>query len=186
MERLNVHRILIGLPPLEFDLRLVIAAKKHSEEMVAKNYFAHDSPTAELKTPWLRAGREHTKANGECIAAGQGTGVGAFTGWYYSQPHHKILISGGPCIGVGRCRDTWTLMMGGSSLGNPATNKMAAYVRKRYEAGEKPDLLLELGKWCANNQLFTQAQDELERLVALAPDNEAAKKAMERVRTRKH
>lgn len=186
IERLNIHRILIGLAPLEIDLRLVIAAKKHSEEMVAKNYFSHDSPTPELRTPWLRAAREHTKANGECIASGQSTGVGAFTCWYYSQGHHKIMIGGGPCIGVGRAADKFTLLTGGSSMGNPATNKMATYVRKRYEAGERPELLLELGKWCVNNQLFTQAQDELERLVALAPDNEAAKKALERVRSRKH
>jgi hypothetical protein len=133
----------------------------------------------------MRAGREHTKANGECIASGAPGGVAAFRQWYYSQPHHRILISGGPCIGVGRCRDSWTLMVGGSSLGNPAASKMGAYVRKRYEAGEKPEALLDLAKWCANNQLFTQAEDELERLLVLEPKNAAAEKALERIRSRK-
>lgn len=183
--RLNVHRILIGLAPMEIDLRLVVAAKKHSEEMVAKKYFAHDSPTESLKTPWMRASREQTGSNGECIAGGQGTGVGAFTGWYYSQGHHKIMISGGACVGVGRAASTWTLMVGGSRIANPRTDKMATYVRRRYEAGDKAEALFELAKWCASVQLLVQAQDELERVVALDPNHEAAKKALERLRARK-
>jgi hypothetical protein len=186
IERLNVHRVLIGLQPVEIDLRLVVAAKKHSEEMAAKNYFAHDSPTAELKTPWQRAAREQTKASGECIAFGADSGVAVFSQWYYSQGHHRIMTGPGPCVGVGRGGSKWTLMIGGASMGSIATNKMAAYVRKRYEAGERPEALLELAKWCAANQLVTQAQDELERLLALAPDNEAAKKALERIRGKKH
>ncbi|HPD13331.1 MAG TPA: CAP domain-containing protein [Planctomycetota bacterium] len=183
--RLNVHRLLIGLAPMEIDLRLVIAGKKHSEEMVAKKYFAHDSPTESLKTPWMRAGREQTGSNGECIAGGQSTGVGAFTGWYYSQGHHKIMISGGACVGVGRAGSTWTLMVGGSRITSPRTDKMATYVRRRYEAGERAEALFELAKWCASVQLLTQAQDELERVVALDPNHEAAKKALERLRARK-
>ncbi len=183
--RLNVHRILLGLAPLEIDLRLVVAAKKHSEEMVAKNYFAHESPTEGLKTPWQRAGRERTAASGECCATGRNSGVGAFTGWYYSQPHHKIMISGAACVGVGHHGDKWTLMVGGSRMANPRGDRMAGYARRRYEAGEKPEALFDLAKWCASNQLFAQAQDELERLLALQPDHEAAKKALDRLRTRK-
>ncbi|MBM4041641.1 MAG: CAP domain-containing protein [Planctomycetes bacterium] len=185
LEVLNTHRILVGLAPLEFDLRLVVAAKKHAEEMVAKTYFSHDSPTEALKTPWLRAGREHAKANGECIANGSESGVAIFRMWYYSQGHHKIVLGGGPTVGVGRCGSTWTLLTGGAAASSAAAAKMPAYVRKRYEAGERPEPLLELAKWCANNQLFTQAEDELERLLALAPDHAAAKKALERIRSRK-
>lgn len=185
IERLNIHRILLGLAPFEIDLRLAITGKKHSEEMAAKGYFAHESPTPELRTPWMRAARQLTKSNGECIASGPASGVAAFTGWYYSQGHHKIMIGGGPCVGVGRAGERWTLMTGGSSMGNPAANKMAQYVRKRYEAGEKPDLLFELAKWCASNQLLVQAEEELVRLLVLAPDHEGAKKALERMRARK-
>ncbi len=183
--RLNVHRILLGLQPLELDLRLVVAAKKHSEEMVAKNYFAHESPTEGLKTPWQRAAREHTAASGECIAGGHASGVAAFTAWYYSQGHHRIMLSGATAVGVGRCRDKWTLMVGGSRAANPRADRMAAYVRRRYEAGEKPEALLDLAKWCASNQLLAQAQDELERLLAIEPAHDGAKKALERLRTRK-
>jgi len=183
--RLNVERILIGLAPMEIDLRLVIAAKKHSEEMVAKGYFAHDSPTPELKSFSQRAGREHTGASGECIAAGSGDGVGVFKMWYYSQGHHKIMISGSSCIGVGRCKETWTLMVGGSKMTGVTATNMAKYVRRRYEGGDDAPKLFLLAKWCAENKLLIQAQDELERVVALDPKNEDAKKALERIRARK-
>ena len=184
IERLNVHRILIGLAPAEIDLRLVAAAKKHSEEMVAKDYFSHDSPTPDLKTPWARAGREHTGSSGECIAAGPGSGVGAFQMWFYSQGHHKIMISGASAVGVGRCQNKWTLMMGGSRMSGALAGKMAQYVRRRYEAGESIEKLLDLAKWASDNKLVTQAQDELERVLLLDPKNEQAKKALDRIRSK--
>jgi hypothetical protein len=185
--RLNIHRILIGLAPVEIDLRLAVAGKKHSEEMAAKGYFAHDSPTPELKTPWQRAGREHTAPNGECIAAGSESGVATFMQWYYSQGHHQIMISGASSIGVGRRKSTWTLMMGSPKPGGPNATKMAQYVRKRYEAGEDAAKLFDLAKWCAAapTQLLTQAQDELERVLALDPKNEQAQKALDRMRGKK-
>jgi len=123
--RNNVHRILLGLGALEIDLRLVAAAKKHSEEMVAKQYFSHTSPTPHLASPWTRAGREGTSAGGECIAAGSGSGVGTWQQWYYSQGHHKIMIGGGRAIGVGRQGNTWTLMTGGNRMSGTQAAHMA-------------------------------------------------------------
>jgi len=182
MARLNLHRMLIGIAPAAIDLRLVIAAKKHSEEMVAKRYFSHESPTAGLQSFGQRASREYTGASGECIA-GSGSGLGAFGMWYYSQGHHTIMIAGSS-VGVGRCNDTCTLMSGNSRMVGEAANKMAQYVRRRYEAGEEAAKLLDLAKWCAEARLLTQAQDELERVVLLDPKNDAAKRALDRIRTR--
>ena len=67
-----------------------------------------------------------------------------------------------------------------------STLEKSGFTTDHYEAGDKPEPLLELSKWCASNQLYTQAEDELERLLVLAPDNEVAKKALERIRSRKH
>jgi len=182
--RLNWHRILLGLAPVHVDLRLVVAAKKHSEEMVAKRYFSHESPTPALKGFGARAAREHTGARGECIAAGGGGGAATFRMWYYSQGHHKIMIGAGPAVGVGRCRNTWTLMMGGSRMRGATASKMGRYVRDRYRAADDPARLLALAKWCADNRLITQAQDELLRILELEPDNKPAKKALDRIRGR--
>jgi len=177
MARLNVHRLLLGLDPVEIDLRLVVAAKKHSEEMAAKKYFSHVSPTPKFAEFGQRASREHTGASGECIAAGQKDGVGAFQAWYYSQGHHKIMIMGAPAIGVGRCENTWTLMMGGGKQG-PDGGKMGQYVRERYRAGKDPAAILALAKGCVAAKLLPQAEDELERLLEIDPENEVAKKAL--------
>jgi hypothetical protein len=174
--RLNTHRLLLGIRPAEIDLRLVIAAKKHCEEMVEKNYFAHNSPTPELSTPWKRAAREGTGAGGECIAGGR-SGVGVFRMWYYSQGHHKIMINGST-VGVGRKEGKWTLMVGGSKLRGAQAERYAGYVRRRYRADGHPARLLKLAKWCASNRLLTQARDALQRLLAIDPDHAEAKKAL--------
>ena len=180
--RLNWHRILLGIHPVHIDLRLVVAARKHSEEMVAKRYFSHESPTPALRSFGARAGREHTGARGECIAGGGSSGVGAFRMWYYSQGHHTIMLFAVPAIGVGRCNGRWTLMMGGARMAGPTASKMAQYVRRRYQAGDDTDRLLALGKWCADNRLLTQARDELERILSIEPDHEQARKALDRLR----
>jgi len=179
--RLNWHRILLGIHPVHIDLRLVVAARKHSEEMVAKGYFSHESPTPALRSFGARAGREHTGAGGECIAGGGSSGVGAFRMWYYSQGHHKIMLFAVPAIGVGHCNGKWTLMMGGARMAGPIASKMAQYVRRRYQAGDDTDKLLALAKWCADNRLLTQARDELERLLTIDPDHRQARKALDRL-----
>ncbi|MFW6162447.1 MAG: CAP domain-containing protein [Planctomycetota bacterium] len=180
--RLNWHRVLLGLSPLHIDLRLVIAAKKHSEEMVAKGYFSHASPTPHLKGFGQRARREHTGARGECIAGGQSHGVGAFRAWYYSQGHHKIMVGSGRAVGVGRAGRTWTLMMGGSKMKGSRAVTMARYVRRRYQAGDDTEKLFALARWCADQGLLTQAQDELERILVLDSDHERARQVLERMR----
>ena len=183
--RLNVHRVLLGIRPAEIDLRLVVAAKKHCEEMAAKGYFSHTSPTPALASPWQRAAREHTRANGECIAAGSRSGVGAFRMWYYSQGHHKIMISGAPAIGVGRHGGKWTLMTGPARMRGTTAGKMAQYVRRRYQAGDDAAKLLDLARWCVDSRLLTQAEDELIRVLHLDPDNSRAEKALARLRAMK-
>jgi len=180
--RLNHHRILLGIHPVHIDLRLVAASKKHSEEMVAKNYFSHTSPTPHLAGFGQRAGREHTGAGGECIAGGGRSGVGVFRMWYYSQGHHKIMIFGVAAIGVGHCNGKWTLMMGGSRMAGATAGKMARYVRARYQAGGDVEKLFALARWCTENRLLTQAQDELEHILAIDPDHGQARKVLDRMR----
>ena len=181
---LSAYRMLIGLEPLGIDLRLVIAARKHSEQMVEKDYFSHESPTAELKSFGNRARREYTSASGECIAIADG-GPAAFNTWYCSQPHHQIMISKEPCVGVGGCGSRWTLMTGGSKgLFGPAA-KMTQYVRDRYRAVKDPDRILRLARWCVKNHLVTQAEDELQRVLQIDPGNAEAAKALAALQAKK-
>jgi uncharacterized protein YkwD len=47
----NAAREAAGLKPLALDSNLSAVARAHSAEMRDKNYFAHESPTENLKTP---------------------------------------------------------------------------------------------------------------------------------------
>lgn len=179
--RLNTHRLLLGIRPVEIDLRLVIACRKHSEEMVAKDYFSHTSPTPHLASFGQRAGREDTRAGGECIAAGSKRGGAAFRMWYYSQGHHTIMLAG-TTIGVGRCNGKWTLMAGSSRLGGAAADTYTKYVRRRHAAGADADRLVQLARWCSSAGLHNQARDELDRALAIAPDHEQAKRTLSTLR----
>ncbi len=188
--RLNVHRLLIGLQVMYIDPRLVIASKKHSEEMVEKGYFSHKSPTEGLKSPGDRAKREYTSWSGwcgECIARpGRASGLRAFRQWYYSQGHHGIMISGAACVGVGSTGGTFTLMVGNdTSWSAPRTVKMDTYVRGRYRAGDDPDMLFKVARWCQKDGLKTQAMDELARVLKLKPDHKEAARMLKGLQQRK-
>lgn len=50
----NSQRERLGLWPLKFDPKAQLAARRHSEEMVALTYFSHTSPVAKNRTAKMR------------------------------------------------------------------------------------------------------------------------------------
>ncbi len=54
VELTNAERLKARLEPLTVDPVLVKAARAHSREMSRDNYFSHESPTSELRTPMKR------------------------------------------------------------------------------------------------------------------------------------
>ena len=109
---LNVIRVMLGLRPMQLDLRLAAAGRDHSKDMYERKFFAHESPVPGKKTPWDRAARQGVKASGECIAAGMASGPSAIRGWFFSPGHHKIIMSGAAKVGIGKYGRHWTLMTG--------------------------------------------------------------------------
>jgi hypothetical protein len=111
----NVYREAIGLLPYEADPRLVQAARRHSKEMVDKNYFSHESPTPSEKDFGMRSKNAgYAGGAGENIASGTGTGEATFWLWFDSPGHHKNFAGGQNALGVGRWRDRWTQNFGGA------------------------------------------------------------------------
>jgi hypothetical protein len=111
----NVYREAIGLLPYEADPRLVQAARRHSKEMVDKNYFSHESPTTSEKDFGMRSKNAgYAGGAGENIAAGTSTGESTFWLWFDSPGHHKNFAGGQNALGVGRWRDRWTQNFGGA------------------------------------------------------------------------
>lgn len=109
----NRRRLILGLEPLAIDLRLVTAGRDHCKDMIAQDFFAHTSPVEGKTTPWDRARLAGTRANGENIAAGQATGLGAVMAWWYSPGHLKNMMNPSfDRIGLGRQASHWTQMFG--------------------------------------------------------------------------
>ena len=81
------------LPPFTFSGRLRDAAREHSADMLAKQYFEHDSPSE----PFDLRIRRHLSAPlvGENIGWGTGkyaTPEGMVNLWMHSAPHRKVLL----------------------------------------------------------------------------------------------
>ncbi|MEK7467241.1 MAG: FHA domain-containing protein [Planctomycetota bacterium] len=126
----NEYREMMGRAYLELDDMLGKCAKKHSQEMIDLAYFAHESPTARLRTPGDRAKVEgYLGGVGENIAMGYGDARSAFMGWYNSSGHHRNMLSDSwNHIGLGAIGSMWTenLGRGTSHLGSKADDGKAS------------------------------------------------------------
>ena len=112
IQRLNLIRILVGLPAQAIDMGLVQACRVHSEDMCTKGFFAHESPVTGRETPWKRAQAAGTSAGAENIAAGTDSGVGAIGMWWHSPGHHKNMLGQHKRTGLGRYERHWTQLFG--------------------------------------------------------------------------
>lgn len=111
--QLNRIRIALGLNVVAIDEKLGQAARDHSVDMRTLGFFSHESPVPGKRTFGDRAARAGTTASAENIAAGQATGGGAISAWWYSPGHHKNMLGGHARTGLGRSESTWTQMFGG-------------------------------------------------------------------------
>jgi uncharacterized protein YkwD len=90
---LNDVRRAHNLPPLAFSAALRAAAREHSSDMLARQYFEHDSPDEAFDA----RNRRHLKSNmvGENIAWGTGsyaTPAGIVKLWMNSPGHRRIIL----------------------------------------------------------------------------------------------
>jgi len=82
-----------GDSSLVIDERLALAAKRKADDMFAKNYWAHNSPTGE--TPWVfikGAGYTYVYA-GENLARGFTTSKDVIDAWMASPDHRENMLS---------------------------------------------------------------------------------------------
>jgi uncharacterized protein YkwD len=107
--RLNAARAAYGLPAVRADARLARVARAHSLDMVAHQYFAHDSRSGAsfasrlLGADWMRGRRRWTV--GENLAWGTGPRAApAFVvaAWLRSPPHRRVMLHPGfRVVGIG-------------------------------------------------------------------------------------
>jgi uncharacterized protein YkwD len=97
----NASRIKLGKAILTWDDTIAGTARKHSQDMAAKNYFAHDS--LDGKSPFDRMEDDGLKlrAASENIAAGQTSAIFAHHSWMNSEGHRVNLLSDIKKLGTG-------------------------------------------------------------------------------------
>ena len=89
----NQKRLENGLPPLSFSPELATAARNKANDMLLKNYWAHNSPDG--RTPWeflKEAGYNYVYA-GENLARGFNTSLDVTNGWMASPTHRANVLS---------------------------------------------------------------------------------------------
>ncbi|MBD0293379.1 MAG: CAP domain-containing protein [Jiangellaceae bacterium] len=102
--------------PLRVDDRLVAAARGHSEDMAARDYFDHVSPEGD--GPGERTAAEgYPQWSGENLALGYSTAEDVVAGWMRSDGHRRnILNCDSVAVGVGAADSEkgiyWTQIFG--------------------------------------------------------------------------
>lgn len=88
------------LPPLAPARRLMLASRRHSEDLARTATFQHETPTGSAyypagAFPWQRVSAEGYEWNGmgENIAAGYADGAAAHRGWWHSDGHRQNLLT---------------------------------------------------------------------------------------------
>lgn len=109
----NQERAKAGLTPLKNDWELARVAEHKSQDMAAKNYFSHTSPTYGSPFTMMQNYGIKYKSAGENIAQGQTSAAQVVNAWMNSSGHRaNILNKNFTHMGVGYVKDGnyWTQM----------------------------------------------------------------------------
>ncbi len=87
----NQERAKLGLSPLTWNDTLAGIGANHCQDMIDRNYFAHESPEGQGPSDRADAAGYHWTWIGENIAEGYSTASEVMTGWMNS-PGHKANI----------------------------------------------------------------------------------------------
>jgi uncharacterized protein YkwD len=88
----NAERAKSGCPALRTDERLRTAARRHSGDMAAKNYFSHTAPNGSTFVERSRAAG-YSSPGAENIARGQPTAAAVVAGWMNSEGHRANILN---------------------------------------------------------------------------------------------
>jgi uncharacterized protein YkwD len=102
LEKVNAARLKARAQPLRASSQLDQAAQKHAEDMLARGFFAHESPDGKTVRERAQAAGYDWRAIGENIAEGQLTVDEVMDTWMKSPGHRRnILDPGFTELGVG-------------------------------------------------------------------------------------
>ena len=101
----NEERAKYNVAPLKWDDSLAALAESHCEDMIDRNFFAHNTPDGQTPFDRMKAAGITYSSAGENIAAGQSSPQNVMDSWMNSPGHRKnILNPDFEYIGVGLAR----------------------------------------------------------------------------------
>lgn len=101
----NEERAKYNVAPLKWDDSLAALAESHCEDMIDRNFFAHNTPDGQTPFDRMKAAGISYSSAGENIAAGQYSPQNVMDSWMNSPGHRKnILNPDFEYIGVGLAR----------------------------------------------------------------------------------
>lgn len=90
----NIERVKAGCLEVKTDERIRTAARAHSADMAANNYFSHTSlDGSNFVTRMQRAGYPKSSAAAENIAYGYSSAQAVVNGWMNSEGHRKNVLN---------------------------------------------------------------------------------------------
>jgi uncharacterized protein YkwD len=112
LARVNEARKKAGMAPLRSNARLDQAAQHHAEDMLARGYFAHESPEGKTVRERARAAGYDWRNIGENVAEGQFSVDEVMDTWLHSPGHRGNLLDPefkelGVGLALGRSRGTY-------------------------------------------------------------------------------
>lgn len=109
VDRMNAHRVSLGLSALVWDSRLAAVATAHSQDMEDRDFFSHTNPDGEDPGDRLDGAEVTYRAWGENIAWGYTTGAAVLSAWLASDGHRASIENGYfTHHGVGKVGTIWT------------------------------------------------------------------------------
>jgi uncharacterized YkwD family protein len=106
LELVNRERAKQGLQMLAGNSELTRVARKKCQDMINKNYFAHESPTYGSPFQMMEAEGIRFSAAGENIAKGQRSAEEVMSAWMNSPGHRSNIMSPAYTqLGVGMAKD---------------------------------------------------------------------------------
>lgn len=106
---LNQHRLDSGCPSLSWNEDLAVVAQLHSQDMIARDFFAHTNPDGQSPFDRIQAAGISYSGAAENIAYGYATGDAVLSGWLASSGHKANIEN---CSltqhGVGLAGTHWT------------------------------------------------------------------------------
>jgi len=110
---LNQYRVSKGLGALANDAKLQATIEGHCHHMGVHTFFSHTAPESSISSPWTRANKCGTSANGENIAAGYGSPQAVMDGWKNSPGHNANMLGAGfKRVGIGKYGSYWGQIFG--------------------------------------------------------------------------